>query len=281
MYVQDAIKGDVHIEDSNENLGGFAERLSRDGTAKPILALVRFKVWGLSRFLSHAETLRVFQRACVRASIALVYSQGYNPRPRLSLPLPRSVGVESDDELLCVRVKDNKDSSVVAQNKTLLRERDLESEIKEKLSEQMPKGLEVISVSLADTKSSLQPISATYVLPVKPEYIDDSFRAKAQQLLSSESLYVTRPKKPVSRHSQNLEKKLDVRPFLESIEINDQGIVIRCNISTAGSIRIDEVLMLLELNMGKLALPIRRKNIRWQEPRVVNKTANHQQRNEG
>ncbi len=272
--------GDVHIEVANENLGGFAQRPLRDGTAKPILALIRFKVWGLSRFLSHAETLRVFQRACVRANIPLVYSHGYNPRPRLSLPLPRSVGVESDDELLCVRVKDNKNFSA-AQNKTLLKDQDLESEIKARLSEQMPKGLEVVSVSLADTKGSFQPISATYVLPVKPEYIDDSLRAKAQQLLSSESLYVTRSKGPALRRSRNLEKKLDVKPFLESIEINDQGIVIRCKISSAGSIRIDEILTLLELDMGKLALPIKRVNIRWQEAGVVNKTARHQQWNEG
>jgi hypothetical protein len=139
----------------------------------------------------------------------------------------------------------------------------------------------VVSVSLADTKGSFQPISATYVLPVKPEYIDDSLRAKAQQLLSSESLYVTRTKGSVSRHSHDSEKKLDARPFLESIEINDQSIVIRCNINSAGTIRIDEILTLLELDLGKLALPIRRVNIRWQEAGVINKNANHQQWNEG
>jgi radical SAM-linked protein len=279
MYMQNAIKGDVHIEVPNENLGGFAERLSRDGTAKSILALVRFKVWGLSRFLSHAETLRIFQRACIRANIPLIYSQGYNPRPRLSLPLPRSVGIESDDELFCVRLKGK--LGFLSCEEVELQARDYESKIKTRLSEQLPEGLEVVSVSLADTNSSFQPISATYVLPVKSEYIDDSFRAEAQQLLSSESLYITRSKGPVSRHSHDSEKKIDVRPFLESIEFNDQGIVLRCNISSAGSIRIDEILMLLQLDIGKLALPIRRVNIRWREARVVNKNANHQQRNEG
>ena len=54
------------------------------------------------RFLSHAETMRLFQRACVRAGVKVAYSQGYNPHQRMSLVLPRSVGVESDDELLCL-----------------------------------------------------------------------------------------------------------------------------------------------------------------------------------
>jgi hypothetical protein len=67
---------------------------------------VRFRIGGALRFLSHAETSRVFQRACARAGIPVKYSAGFNPHPKLSLPLPRSVGVESDDELLVVRLSD-------------------------------------------------------------------------------------------------------------------------------------------------------------------------------
>ena len=66
--------------------------------------LVKFRIWGNLRFLSHAETMSVFQRACVRAGIPVRHSEGFNPRPRMSLPLPRSVGVESDDELLVLVV---------------------------------------------------------------------------------------------------------------------------------------------------------------------------------
>ncbi len=58
------------------------------------------------RFLSHAETMRLFQRALVRAGVQIAYSQGFNPHQKMSLVLPRSVGVESDDEILCVRLKE-------------------------------------------------------------------------------------------------------------------------------------------------------------------------------
>ncbi|MBN2271219.1 MAG: DUF2344 domain-containing protein, partial [Sedimentisphaerales bacterium] len=62
--------------------------------------LLKFRIWGNLRFLSHAETMKVFQRACARAGLDVAHTEGFNPRPRLSLPLPRSVGVESDEELL-------------------------------------------------------------------------------------------------------------------------------------------------------------------------------------
>jgi radical SAM-linked protein len=65
---------------------------------------VRFRVVGPAAMLSHAEMSRVLQRACARADLPVRYSEGFNPHPKLSLPLPRPVGVESDDELLVARL---------------------------------------------------------------------------------------------------------------------------------------------------------------------------------
>ena len=59
----------------------------------------RYKIQGNVRFLSHQEAMRAIQRSLIRSGVNLLYSQGYNPRPRLSLPLPKSVGLESEDEL--------------------------------------------------------------------------------------------------------------------------------------------------------------------------------------
>ena len=44
--------------------------------------------------------MRLFQRAFKRANLPLTHTQGYNPRPSVSIALPLSVGVESHCELL-------------------------------------------------------------------------------------------------------------------------------------------------------------------------------------
>ena len=206
---------------------------------------------GNLRFLSHAETLNFLQRACVRAGIGIQYSQGFNPRPKLSLPLPRPVGVESDDELLCLRVAVDPDE---------LRATSHESRIKDELSAQLPEGCELLSVSTAGTVRSFQPCSATYVLAVKAEYINDKLKATIARLLASENLDVRRR----TGAKQSKIKNLDVRLFLKSIKLDDRGIIVECNISPAGSIRVDEIMRLLELNEGKLASPVRRTNVQWQ-----------------
>lgn len=59
-----------------------------------------FSKTGNAVWMSHLDLMRVFQRAFKRAGLSLTHTQGYNPRPSVSIALPLSVGVESNCELL-------------------------------------------------------------------------------------------------------------------------------------------------------------------------------------
>ena len=62
----------------------------------------RFKKYGLARYVSHIDMIRVFERAMRRADIPLAYSQGYHPHPMLSFSPALAVGVTSDAEYMDV-----------------------------------------------------------------------------------------------------------------------------------------------------------------------------------
>ena len=207
---------------------------------------VGFKVGGNMRFLSHAETVNVFQRACVRAGIKMQYSQGFNPRPRLSLPLPRSVGVESDDELLCLRVAASDFDA---------------EEFKRRLSAQLPEGCELLRVDVTKGKTAFSARLATYVLTVRGEYSNEKLKTNIRDLLARESLAIER-----QINAKGSVRTVDVRGFLKSVEFDDSsGIVtVECEISPAGTIRVDEILKLLELDVKDLAAPIRRAKVQWE-----------------
>ena len=223
---------------------------------------MKFKVRGSLRFLSHAEMIKVFQRACVRAGIKIQYSQGFNPRPKLYLPLPKSVGVETDDDLLCLRVS-------LSESRTTTDE----SQIKTGLTEQLPDGVELLSVTTVPAlteitsspqqqraKTLSQAIAATYLMPVQRQYINEELKSRIRHLLASKSLNLQRQTDP----KKSKFKDVDVRPFLKSLQLNNGNIAVECKISPAGSIRIDEILKLLQLDAEKLAAPIRRTSIQWQ-----------------
>jgi len=100
------------------------------------------------------------------------------------------------------------------------------------------------------------------VFAVRREYLNAKLNAAIKRLLASESLNLQRR---IDAKSSKF-KNVDVRPFLKSIEFdNNRGIVVECKISSAGTIRVEEILKLLELDVEKLAMPIRRTSVQWQK----------------
>ena len=211
--------------------------------------LVEFSIRGSLRFLSHAETLRLFQRACVRAGLSLQYGRGYNPRPKLSLPFPRTVGVESHGDLLCVRIipEDTDPKAAV----------DIEG-LRADLSSQLPEGCDLSGLRAAEGKASVRPSGAVYTVPVARRHLDKELKARIEQILASDSIVVRR-----RTDARGTRRDVDVRPFLESIEVDDAAISVTCKISPEGAIRVEEILKLVELDYEMLGGAIRRTSVRW------------------
>ncbi len=61
---------------------------------------ILFEKKGNAVWISHLDLMRLFQRAFKRGNLPLKHTQGFNPRPSVSIALPLSVGIESSCELL-------------------------------------------------------------------------------------------------------------------------------------------------------------------------------------
>lgn len=177
----------------------------------------------------------------------MIYSEGFNPRPKLSIPLPKSVGIEVDNDLLCLQTQKN------------TAEQDVCEMVKTLLSGQLPEGFELLAVRTAKTKASVQPCQATYLLAIRKENMNERLKSRIKYLLVSKNLNLQRR---IDSESSRF-KNIDVRPYLKSIELGDGGIIVECKISTAGAIRVDEILKLLELDYEMLSAPIRRTKVQW------------------
>lgn len=211
---------------------------------------VSFSISGNLRFLSHLEQLKMFERAAIRAQLPVVYTQGFNPHPVISLPLPRPVGVEGDDELFCFRVRTSKNSY------------DTES-FKAALSAQFPAGITIKSIFIEPSEKVPVPLAAEYFIPLKKALLDDNVRIQTLKsavngCLTAKSLIVRRDERKANRRI----KEVDVRCFIDDIIFSLNGINIRCKIS-GGSIRIDEILTFLALGIDDLDEPVKRLSVQW------------------
>jgi radical SAM-linked protein len=61
---------------------------------------IRFSRGEELKYISHLDLMRLWQRALNRANIALAYSEGFSPHPRMSLAAPLALGVTSESELM-------------------------------------------------------------------------------------------------------------------------------------------------------------------------------------
>ncbi len=82
------------------------EGLARDEA--PAAGRPRLRVWyatsGALRFLPHSDLMRVFHRAFRVAGLPVVFSQGFNPRPRAAFGPPLPVGVTGAREAFDVEM---------------------------------------------------------------------------------------------------------------------------------------------------------------------------------
>ena len=69
---------------------------------------ILFEKKGNAVWISHLDLMRLFQRAFKRAGLPLTHTQGFNPRPSVSIALPLSVGVESNcDDIYPLSILNN------------------------------------------------------------------------------------------------------------------------------------------------------------------------------
>ena len=207
---------------------------------------VKFSMRGKLRFLSHQETVSLFERALVRSGMQVAYSEGFNPRPRMSLPLPRSVGLAVEGDMLCFAVGPEVSASFDGESTS------------ERLTGELPEGVEVEKVALVPGRKSFHAGCADYVLPVKEEYVGE-VSEQAGVLAGQKDCLVERhlPKKGTTR-------MVNARDFVESIAVEGNEIIVRCRITETGAIRVDELMTLLGIKQPMLAGPILRRNVHWQ-----------------
>lgn len=223
--------------------GGVLETRDCCEEAKSVFRLrlaVRFAIDGDLRFISHHDTVRLFERALARAGWPVRFTQGFNPHPRLSLPLPRSVGVAGEDEILIVELTEAMSADEAAR----------------RLSPHLPAGMTILGVQELGDHARPRPVRAWYELamPEWPAELDEA----VDRLRRRDELVVTRG--PETGKSS---RPVDVRPFIDDVARQGDRLRIVLHVTPNGSARPVEVLDALGLNGRQYVHRLRRVRVEW------------------
>jgi len=200
-----------------------------------------FEVEGDLKFISHQDTLRMFKRAMARAKLPVSYSEGFNPQPRLSIPLPRPVGIASICEQLVVSMAHEIDTV----------------EATSQFQAHAPVGLTITGGQLLSPGQKMLPIGVSYVLPLAendPKELDNAI----ENILAEKELIVSRsnPKKKETR-------TVDIRPFIDSLCIKNSSLAFRLHVNAKGTAKPSEIAGLLGFEAIAINHRIQRISIAW------------------
>ena len=139
-----------------------------------------FEKRGNAVWISHLDLMRVFQRAFKRAGLPLTHTQGFNPRPSVSIALPLSVGIESSCELLDFDL----DGEPIP-----------EEEIKRRLNEKLVEGVRVLDVYTGGQKIKYLALLDCRLTLRYDGGVPEGAAEKITALLSREEVTVTKKSK--------------------------------------------------------------------------------------
>ena len=186
---------------------------------------IRFSKQGDVRFTSHHDTMRLFERALKRAALPVAMSEGFNPRPRLSLPMPLSVGMAGLNEVADVRLEG------------WIRP----EEVRSRLQAELPEGIGINFVETIPSNANRQPREIAYRIPLLPGH--GLTGAKIDELLQREE-YV------VQRRGKERSKKVEIRRFIKAVRLSEDAVLLLLAYGAEGTARPDEVMEALGCREG-------------------------------
>lgn len=173
------------------------------------------------RYTSHLDLQRTWERTLRRAKLPLAYSQGFNPHPKINIGAALPLGFTGQAELVEVWLE----VQVPLE------------EIETALSRALPPGLAIAQIIEQEENSPklqkrIQGAAYSAVLRNPP----DDLAARVQELLAQPSL-----------KRERRGKEYDLRPLIQSLQVEGAGLVMHVSAAPGATGRPDEVLRALGL----------------------------------
>jgi radical SAM-linked protein len=167
---------------------------------------IKFRKWGVMKFIGHLDMMRYFQKVIRRADIDICYSEGFSPHQIMSFAAPLGVGITSDSEYLDIEVHTTEDSQTAIQ----------------RLNAVMVDGVEVTGyVKLPDNAKTAMAIvaAADYRLSVKEGYTLPltaiEWTEKIKKYFTDADSFV------IVKQTKKSEREVDLKPLVYAFEVQE------------------------------------------------------------
>jgi len=174
-------------------------------------------------YTSNLDVAKLWERILRRADVPILYSEGFNPRPRLALASALPLGISSECEILDISLREVVSLDGLA----------------ERLATASPVGLKILGIREVPIRSpALQTMvrSAEYRIHFENETDLAAIQEKVTALLQAEVIEHERERKDKI-------VKVNLRPSIYGLAFDPQGnLLAHLVVGETGNVRPDEIL---------------------------------------
>ena len=168
---------------------------------------IKFRKYGVMKFIGHLDIMRYFQKAMRRADIDICYSTGFSPHMIMSFAAPLGVGITSDGEYFDIEVNSTKSSA----------------EAMKALNDTMVEGVEISGyVLLPDNAKTAMSIvaAADYELSFKDGY--DVPASKEAFETAIEAFFTNAKEVIITKQTKKSEKTMDLKQLVHDFSMREK-----------------------------------------------------------
>ena len=211
---------------------------------------VKFRKYGIMRFIGHLDLMRYFQKAVRRADIDIKYSEGFSPHMIMSFASPLGVGLTSDGEYMDIEL-----NSAISS-----------AEGVERLNARMTEGVEVVSFREIPGEKSANAMAILAAADYEVGFRDSGelpvlFKDGSALGAAWDSFYA-QESIPVVKKTKKGERELDIKPLIYGAECRGNRIFMKLSAGSAQNVKPELVMEAFAAHAGvvipKFALLVHR-----------------------
>ena len=171
-------------------------------------ARIKFRKYGVLRFIGHLDVMRFFQKLMRRADIPIAFTGGYSPHMIMSFASPLGIGLTSDGEYLDIELTAPVDSL----------------EAVKRMNKECAEGIEVISIRQIPDEKKMTGMTilaaADYLVSVKEGTLPENWKEGFSDFMAQKEIRVI-------KQTKRSEREVDIRPLIYRWEIRGESIFLQ------------------------------------------------------
>lgn len=184
---------------------------------------IKFRKYGVLKFIGHLDVMRFFQKMMRRAEIPIAFTGGYSPHMIMSFASPLGIGLTSDGEYVDIELSEPIDSAEAVRRMNAVTAEGIEILSFRQISEEK-KATGMAIVAAAD-----------YLVSVRKGEMPEDWKEQFLEFLSQKEIRIL-------KQTKRSEQEVDIRPWIYQAEIRGEQIYLQLAAGSVQNLKPDLVM---------------------------------------